>query len=28
MAVRPHSMHRLVVTFDGLGLPVKVGDSN
>ena len=28
MAVRPHSMHRLVVTFDGLGLPIKVGDSN
>ena len=28
MAVRTHSMHRLVVTFDGLLLPIKVGDSN
>lgn len=23
-----HAMHRLVVTFDGLGIPVKLGDSN
>ncbi len=28
MAVRAHSMHRLIVTFDGLLLPIRVGDSN
>ena len=28
MAVRAHSMHRLVVTFDGMLLPIRVGDSN
>ena len=28
MAVRAHSMHRLVITFDGMVLPIRVGDSN